>query len=103
MKKKEDSQKLAFRKSKNGNYEVDDSIGVPHPYCITAGHVTWAADHWGERLGPEAIKDAEANHKAICGTCSKAQNEYPVLSFNGPLEGLHNTTHHVIIEDRKEN
>lgn len=53
---------------KTAQFEVVDTIGVPHPYCITPKHVGWASDHWGGRLGKEAIRDSEKNG-ARCDIC----------------------------------
>lgn len=49
-------------------FRITDTIGVPHPYCITPKHVTVASDYYGGILGTEAIKGAEARG-AYCGTC----------------------------------
>ena len=43
-----------YGKSENGNFEVIDTIGVPHPFCITPRHVAYAADHCGGRLNEKA-------------------------------------------------
>lgn len=53
---------------KTESFEVIDSIGVPHPYCITPKHVAWAADHCCGMLSKEAIIEAEA-HGARCDIC----------------------------------
>lgn len=50
-------------------FKVIDTIGVPHPYCITPKHVTYAADHFCGMLGKEAIISAERTEKAKCGIC----------------------------------
>lgn len=62
-----------YPKSKQGNFKVVDTIGVPHPYCITSKHVAWAADHCGGMLGKEAIREAE-EHGAKCDICKKQGN-----------------------------
>lgn len=54
---------------KTKRFRVKDTIGVPHPYCITARHVTYAANHCCGILGKEAILGAEKNSKATCGIC----------------------------------
>ena len=41
------------------HFAVIDTIGVPHPYCITEKHVAVASEHFSGRLGEEAIKSAE--------------------------------------------
>lgn len=55
-----------YGKSKRGNFFIADTIGVPHPYCITPRHVEEASDYWCGRLGTEAIKAAESKG-ARCG------------------------------------
>lgn len=41
------------------NFSIVDTIGVPHPYCITPRHIGEASDHFGGMLGTDAIKSAE--------------------------------------------
>ena len=41
------------------HFSVTDSIGIPHPYCLTPRHVAVASDHFCGRLGKDAIIDAE--------------------------------------------
>ena len=55
-------------KSKNGNFAIIDTIGVPHAYCITPRHVTYASDHNGGMLTKQSIIEAE-EHGAKCGIC----------------------------------
>jgi len=63
--------------SAQGNFYIKDTIGVPHPYCITAKHVVHAADHFNGRLGEAAIADAE-KHGIHCGTprCQLSYDEH---------------------------
>lgn len=63
---KEELQKR-YGQSQAGNFSVQDTIGVPHPYCITPKHVAVASDRYCGMLGEAAIKDAEKNHHAHCG------------------------------------
>lgn len=60
--------KALYGESEHGNYVVIDTIGVPHPYCITERHVAYASDHCGGMLGAEAIERAE-RAGAKCGIC----------------------------------
>lgn len=60
--------KERYGASENGNYFAVDTIGVPHPYCITPGHVSVAQDFSGI-ISEEAILTAEASGRARCGTC----------------------------------
>ena len=50
-------------------FKIIDSLGVPHPYCITPGHVAYASDNCGGILGTDAIRDAEKYSRARCGIC----------------------------------
>ena len=54
---------------KTEQFEVVDTIGVPHPFCITHHHVGWAADRFSGRLGKEAIQALEASKggRPSCG------------------------------------
>ncbi len=49
-------------------FKVVDTIGIPHPYCITPKHVAYASDHWGGMLGKDAIRESE-EHGARCDIC----------------------------------
>lgn len=42
-------------------FEVVDTIGVPHPYCIGAKHVAHASDNYSGILGDQAIQNGEEN------------------------------------------
>lgn len=57
--------------SENGNFKIIDSIGVPHPYCVTGKHVAYAADHCCGMLSNDAIREAE-KHGAKCDICRRA-------------------------------
>lgn len=51
---------------KTEHFEVIDTIGVPHPFCITPKHID-AAQKYGGNLGEAAIKDLESNGRPSCG------------------------------------
>lgn len=53
---------------KTKKFRIKDTIGVPHPYCITPKHVGFAADNFGGMLDKDAIIQAE-KHGAKCGIC----------------------------------
>lgn len=57
-----------YGKSEEGNFFVREIIGVPHPYCITPGHVAEVSDNHGGILGTSAIEAAEKKG-VFCGTC----------------------------------
>lgn len=52
----------SFGESKNKNFKVKDSIGVPHPYCITPTHL---------KYNEGMYLDIEETEKkgAKCGIC----------------------------------
>ena len=62
------SIKGTYPASPSGRFSVVDTIGVPHPYCITPKHIAVAADHHGGMLDRGAIEDAERSG-AKCGIC----------------------------------
>ena len=57
-----------YGKSVDGNFFVVDTIGVPHPYCITPSHITFAAERFSGLLSKEAIIAAES-YGAKCDIC----------------------------------
>ena len=63
---------------KTEQFEVIDTIGVPHPYCITSKHVAYAADHCHGMLNEEAIRKAEKVKGAHCDVknCNLSYNEH---------------------------
>jgi len=72
-----------YGKSKDGNFEVVDTIGVPHPYCITPKHVAIASGKFFGILGGNAIREAE-EEGAICDICKKLnrKNGSNILSYD---------------------
>jgi len=66
-----------YGESEQGNFKVVDTIGVPHPYCITNRHVAHASDNFMGRLGNEAIESAERSG-AKCGVkgCNLSFSEH---------------------------
>lgn len=56
-----DDLKARFGTSKDNNFAVVDTIGVPHPYMIGAKLVGYAADKFSGMLNEEAIASAERN------------------------------------------
>ncbi len=64
-------------------FEVVDTIGVPHPFCITPRHIE-EAQHFSGQLGKEAIESLEKKLKRpSCGMqgcqLSFAQHEQALL------------------------
>lgn len=48
-----------FGRSEHDNFGCIDTIRVPHPYVIGAGHVSHASDYFGGILGEAAIESGE--------------------------------------------
>ena len=60
-------------------FEVTETIGVPHPFCITAKLVTWTAKNHNGRLTDNAIREAERQSMfPLCGVkgCSLKYDEH---------------------------
>jgi len=76
-----------YGKSKNGNFEVIDTIGVPHSYCITPKHML--PDHMF--MNAETIKEAEETNGAVCDICRKInKKDYskPILKYDEHKQAL---------------
>lgn len=53
---------------KTDQFQIIDTIGVPHPFCITHHHVNFASDHYSGLLGDYAIEQYEKQiGKPSCG------------------------------------
>lgn len=66
--------KGVYPQSKEGNFRIIDTIGVPHPYCIGSRLVAFTADHHHGILDGNAIDDAE-KHEIYCETCTEIQRK----------------------------
>lgn len=64
---KQDQLQSRYGKSERGNFFVRETIGDPHPYCITPIHVEVASKHHGGILNEEAMRDAERTYGGRCG------------------------------------
>lgn len=53
---------------KTEKFQIIDTIGVPHSYCLTPKHIVHASDHFSGMLGEAAIISAEKNG-ARCDIC----------------------------------
>jgi hypothetical protein len=65
---------LRYKESEKGNFRIIDSIGVPHPYCIGAKHVAFAADNFHGMLGEAAIEEGEKQN-IFCEICKTANRK----------------------------
>ena len=64
---------------KTEKFSVVDTIGVPHPFCITTIHVSFASDHRSGMLTEEAIQACEKNAgRPTCGVkgCNLTYEEH---------------------------
>ncbi len=66
-----------YGQSEHGNFKVVDTIGTPHPYCITPKHVAYAANNHNGMLNEAAIEGAE-QYGAHCGVrgCQLPYNKH---------------------------
>lgn len=74
---------------KTDKFRIIDTIGVPHPYCITPKHVAIASDEFMGMLGEPAINRAE--EKGIhCDICKKVERKTgkPCLSYEEHKQAL---------------
>ena len=93
---------------KSENFEITDTIAVPHPYCITPKHVGIASDQFSGRLGEEAIAAAE-KQGVRCGMrgCMldyKKHEQALLVSCRAPLknsDGTVNPELHKFLLDNK--
>lgn len=69
-----DKKLKIYGKSKDGNYRVIDTVGVPHPYCITPKHLEYSEGVYLDIPGAEA-------KGAVCGTCKRIKNK----DYNKPI------------------
>ena len=64
---------------KTNLFRVKDTIGVPHPFCITSALVVFTADNYSERLDARAIEAFEKKKgKPVCGVkgCNLMYHEH---------------------------
>lgn len=71
---------VKYGKSKQGHFQVVDTIGVPHPYCLTPKHVKVASEQFNGIMGKEAIAEAE-RQGIYCYTCREINRRHgdPIL------------------------
>lgn len=55
--------KTLFGASNRANFEVVDTIGVPHTYTIGSRHVKHASKHHNGLLGEETLKAVQCAHR----------------------------------------
>jgi len=81
-----DKKLKKYGKSKKGNFEVIDTIGVPHPYCITPKHMYGD----GMYMDAERIRTAEKENNAVCDICRKIQlkDGTAILSYDDHKQAL---------------
>lgn len=78
---------LAYGASENGNFRIIDSIGVPHPYCITPKHLEFSQTMLLDIEGAERrSREAHPNDPrrwAVCDICRKINKKTgnPILTY----------------------
>jgi hypothetical protein len=102
MTEKQKELAAKFGTSKDGNFYPVDTIGVPHPYCITPRHVSYAADYCSGLLGKSAIEGAERDG-AHCGmrNCTLAFDQHEqalVIACKLPLNSESGKTNAELFE-----
>lgn len=67
-------------------FEVIDTIGVPHPYCITPNHMK--GDHM--YMDSDTIREAEKEYGACCDICRKLNNQgkSQILDYDEHKQGI---------------
>ena len=81
-----DNKLKKYGKSKNGNFLVIDTIGVPHPYCITPKHLK---ENDGMCLTKDSMREAE-KRGAVCDICKKINRKSgrPILTIDEHEQAL---------------
>ena len=76
----------AYGQSKQGNFKVVDTIGVPHPYCITPKHLQL---NEGIYIGTDSIRESE-KRGAVCDICKKRNRKFnePILTIDEHKQAL---------------
>lgn len=92
----------------SAHFRIVDTIGVPHPFCITARHVEIAADNFGGMLGEAAIEAAEKRGVRCgmrgCRLDYKQHEQALVVECRAPLkmpDGSVNPELHKFLLDNK--
>lgn len=66
-----DKEKSDYGASIGGNFFVIDTITLPHPFMIAAGHVSYASDHGG-MLTPDIIRSSGIP----CAACKQGYDKH---------------------------
>lgn len=78
-----------YGSSSKDNFKVIDTIGVPHPYCISNKHLEFNDSMY---LGKEQIERMEKEHpdQVMCDICKKANNKNgdQILKFSEHKQAL---------------
>ena len=78
------SIKGEYGESEHGNFKVEDTIGVPHPYCIGVRHDQHASDHFDGMLNDASISSAEREGIHCCeckGTLKYEEHKLALLVY----------------------
>lgn len=74
-----------------------DIVSLPHPYCITPGHVAVASDQFSGMLGEAAIEEAE-RQGIYCDICRSQGQIVPWHEHVSQLTLFIVVEHHVLNE-----
>lgn len=84
MKDKKDFKQ--YGSSSNNNFKVVDTIGVPHPYCISPKHLQYNDSMY---LGSEQIIKMEKDHDNVrCDICLNNHDHDKILLFEEHKQAL---------------
>ena len=75
---------VVYGESEHHNFRIIDSIGIPHPYCITVKHLKYNSSIYLN------IEEAESKG-AVCGICKNIHRKHPdkpILSYKEHREAL---------------
>lgn len=76
-----------YGESEQGNFRIIDTVGVPHPYCITPKHLQF---NDGMYMTKDSIRNAE-KRGAVCDICKKLNNKdysKPILTIDEHQQAL---------------
>lgn len=80
-----------YGESEQGNFKIIDTIGIPHPYCITPKHLEFNEGRMyldverAEQISKEKYP-TNINKQAVCDICRKDGKE--ILTFKEHKQAL---------------
>ncbi len=73
--------------SQDGNFSIMDTIGVPHPYCITPEHLEYCGSMYLDQTSIERAESKGARCD-ICKKAVKAGRQTEVLTYSEHEQAL---------------